>query len=60
MFCDNCGCHLGEIIGLFCEECGASMFPRNLTETELFSQNNNESMRNISRMAMTILWLTPF
>ena len=42
MFCDNCGCHLGEIIGLFCEECGASLFPRNLTETELLSQNNNE------------------
>ena len=42
MFCDNCGYHLGEIIGLFCEECGTSLFPRNLTETELLSQNNNE------------------
>ena len=42
MFCDNCGYHLGEIIGLFCEECGTSLFPRNFTETELLSQNNNE------------------
>ena len=40
MFCDNCGCHLGEIIGLMCEECGASLSPRNLTQTELLSQNN--------------------
>ena len=42
MFCGNCGCHLGEVIGLFCEDCGASLFPRNLTETELLNQNNNE------------------
>ena len=42
MLCNNCGSHLGEIIGLFCEECGASLFPINLTETELLSQNNNE------------------
>ena len=42
MFCNNCGYHLGEIIGLFCEECCTSLFPRNLTETELLSQNNNE------------------
>ena len=38
MFCDNCGSYLGEIIGLL----GASLFPRNLTETELLNQNNNE------------------
>ena len=42
MFCDNYGYHLGETIGLFCEECGASLLPRNLTETELLSQKNNE------------------
>ena len=42
MFCDNCGHHFGEIIELFSEECGASLFPKNLTETELLSQNNNE------------------
>ena len=40
MFCDNCGSHLDEIVGLFCEECGFSLFPR--TETELLSQNNDE------------------
>ena len=42
MFCDNCACHLGEIIELFREECDAGLFPRNLSETELLSQNNNE------------------
>ena len=42
MFCDNCGSHLGEIIGLFCEEWGGRLLPRNLTETELLSQNNHE------------------
>ena len=42
MFCDNCDHHFGEIIELFSEECGASLFPKNLTETELLSQNNNE------------------
>ena len=42
MFCDNYGYHFGETIGLFCEECGASLLPTNLTETELLNQNNNE------------------
>ena len=42
MFCNNCGSHFGEIIGLFCEDHSASLFPRNLTKTELLSQNNNE------------------
>ena len=42
MFCNNCGSHLGKVIGLFCEKCGASLFPSTLTETELLSQNNNK------------------
>ena len=42
MFCDNCDSHLGKIIGLFCEKCGASLFPSTFTEAEFLRQNNNK------------------
>ena len=42
MFCDNSGSLFGVITGVFSLECGASCFPRNSTESEYFTQNNNE------------------
>ena len=41
MFCDNSGSLFGVITGVFSLECGASCFPRNSTESEYFTQNNN-------------------